>query len=603
MSEVFPSLNTKFSINAKTCTLKYNQKSTGKTILENGVKYIIPIYQRPYSWTEDQIKKFIDDIFFSYWGNDGNSPQDFIFIGTMQLSERQSKDEQEVIDGQQRLTTFLIILKVLKHKFPQSVELGNIQLNWLHTKVNNGDQQKYLDAFIASDLTFDSETLNPYLKNSFFINEILTEYINSENDKTIIDIDRFTRHLLSNIYFVVIETRAGLSKTLQIFNAINTTGLDLNGGDIFKIRLYEYLKDKKGRDESVFTEISMLYQKISEYNADLKYAATDIRGILSIYQFILIAKYNLPNVLFTYNVDTFFERLFDGLLGVNQWEHYKNNLSNVELSIREIEKIIEARYTWERMDYSSAEDACSIQFLWLSRYSRYWILIFIFIYRFNEEDDYWNKMLLFAKKLSKLYIIYSIRFLRAINDIHTFTYSIVRNLIRDSFEATIHSLNEKIDKLENHKGYGDLENAIAGDITYNSKVKNLICRLSAMLEENYTTTDYDEIQHIEQKLFESSIDVEHIQSYHDSNGDKRKDIWDEWQDDINSIGNLMILEESLNRSIGNKTYEEKKIHYPSSSYSIVKRQVANYDSWSLINCISRKKIELKKIIDYLFENP
>ncbi len=121
-----------FSINAKTVTLKYNNQSENAIIFENGAKYIIPIYQRPYSWTEDQIKKFVSDIFISYWGIDKQIIEEPMFIGTMQLSEKKlihtNKFEQEVIDGQQRLSTFLILLKVLSLKFPNCEELKNIRV-------------------------------------------------------------------------------------------------------------------------------------------------------------------------------------------------------------------------------------------------------------------------------------------------------------------------------------------------------------------------------------------------------------------------------------------------------------------------------------------
>ena len=57
-----------FSINAGTYTLRQNNQSEENIILNGTTNYVIPIYQRPYSWTESQIKKFINDIFASFWG-------------------------------------------------------------------------------------------------------------------------------------------------------------------------------------------------------------------------------------------------------------------------------------------------------------------------------------------------------------------------------------------------------------------------------------------------------------------------------------------------------------------------------------------------------
>lgn len=599
-------MNTEFSIVAKTCTLKYNSQDTNDVILGNDVKYVIPIYQRPYSWTDEQLKKFISDIFISFWGNDGNSLPEPMFIGTMQLSAKNGTN-QDIIDGQQRLTTFLIFIKVLKCKFPDNEKLKEINLHWLSTKVNNGKQQSYLEEMLSSDLPFTDETQNPYLRNAFFINECIDEQIKNEEEiPANFDIDRFLKHLFSDVYFVVIETRAGLSKTLQIFNAINTTGLDLNGGDIFKIRMYEYLQDKKNADEKAFDEISRLYQQIDEYNEHLTYRATDISGILSIYQYILIARHHLPVVLYNYGVDRFFEELFDTILGNQLHDHFKNNVSNVELSVEDIEKIIAVRYEWEnkwktKEDFT-LENACAFNVIWWSRYVRYWELTFVFLYKFQDEESYWHNMLEFNRQLSKLFFIYSIRFQKLKSDLYYgFMHKVIDAIVNASYSEVMTLINNEIGKEEDHnQGWYDLNWFLTENLTENAKRKNLICRLSAMLEEDYKTSDRNQVDTIQKQLFETTIDIEHIQSYHDSNGDKREDIWNEWQENINSLGNLMILEQNINRSISNNPYEIKIGRYPDSVFSVVKNHCTEHKYWDLSKCIERKEKEKRKILNYLF---
>lgn len=596
-----------FTINAKTCTLKYNRQEGNATILGNGINYVIPIYQRPYSWTNEQLRTFISDLFISFWGNDTNSLEEPMFIGTMQLSIKNEKNEQDIIDGQQRLTTFLILIKVLKNKFPANRELDQISLDWLSTKVNNEKQQTYLEELKMTDLSLGSDTLNPYIKNALIIKELIEEQIEGEEGDSIdFNIDKFLNHLLSNVYFVVIETRAGLSKTLQIFNAINTTGLDLNGGDIFKIRMYEYLKDKKGYDENVFDEISQLYCKIDEYNEKLKSHVTNITGILDIYQYILIAKYNLPVVLYNYGVDRFFEQLFDTILGNQLHDHFKNNVNDVQLLIGDIDEIIEVRFEWEHKwrnkECLTLENTCAFHFIWLSRYSHYWKLTFVFLYKFKDQENYWDNMLEFNRQLSKLFFIYSIRFQKLKSDIYYgFMHRVIDAIINQPYYEVISLINSGIGKEEDHnKGWYDLNWFLSENLTENAKRKNLICRMSAMLDEDYKTSDANEIEKIRKNLFETSIDIEHIQSYHDSDGNKRDDIWEEWKGNINSIGNLMILEQTTNRSISNKPYELKIGRYSESVFSIVKNHSSNYTSWDLTKCIERKESEKRKILSYIF---
>lgn len=582
---------TNFEIKAKTCTLKYKNNDS-QIVLDNETQYIIPIYQRPYSWSEKEIHKFIADIFTSYWGNDDEQKiiEEPMFIGTMQLSTKNKNNEQYIIDGQQRLTTFLLLLKVLKDTFPNSSETQNINFDWLKTEVNLGEQQNNLNEALQG---VENE-LNRYLNNL----KIIKNEISNRNIEDI-NADRFIKYILGNIYFVVIETKAGLSKTLQIFDAINTTGLDLNAGDIFKIRMYEYLTSKKGEDKTVFEEISKLYQKIDIKNAEIGYWVADIRSILSVYQTIIISKYNLPTTLYYLGVDTFFERLFDTILNVNQWEHFRNNVKNIELSIDDLSKIINIRYEWERKrkDFEdfTAEDELVIHFIHWSRYSRYWNLIFVYLFSYENS---WNDMRLFMKQLNKLFFIHSVRFQKLINDVYySFMQRVTKSILNNSKEETLKLINDKIGTKENHH---NLNWALTENLTENAKRKNLICRLSAMLDEDFLTEDKEKIKAIRHNLFGQNIDIEHIQSYLDSDLKERNNILTEWGQDINSLGNLMVLEQTINRSISNSVYDYKKKQYVNSSLKIVKNQSEIYPEWNLEKCRSRKESEYRKIVDYLF---
>jgi uncharacterized protein with ParB-like and HNH nuclease domain len=606
------SVKSEFSISAKTCTLKYNSQKYDEIILNDTTKYIIPIYQRPYSWSEEQIRKFISDIFRSYYGYDKETPSEPMFIGTMQLSAKkyitENKTEQDIIDGQQRLTTFLVLIKLLKTQHFENTELKNINLNWLETRVNNGEQNKYLAEFIESDLgNISEQTPNPYIRNSLIIKELLNEeFTNDKGEKINFDISNFLKYILSNIHFVVIETFAGLSKTLQIFDAINTTGLDLNGGDIFKIRMYEYLTDKKGYGEQAFDEISKLYAKIDNENKNRKLNIS-ISNILEIYQYILIAKYDLPNVLYTFGTHTFFERLFDTIFNINQWKHFKN-AKYIELSLTEIDRIIVIRYIWEEMNYPSVEDACLLNLIWGSRYGKYWILLFVFIYRFKDDENLQQKLFLFIRQLGKVFILYSVSFEKAIGNIHSFVYDLLKKMFSENigFEEVIKGIKDKMfDTVPYYwiDGKEVFKRVLNGNIVYNAKKKNILCRLSAMIEEDYNNSDINRVDEIRGNLFYSDIDIEHIQSYNDQNLEERESIKQQWGDELNSIGNLMVLESHINRSINNKPYSDKIIRYKEESkFKIVKKQADKYYVWNLENCKKRKETEIEKLVKYLFES-
>lgn len=597
-----------FSIKAKTYTLKYNQSSKEDKVLNNSVKYLIPVYQRPYSWNEEQIDKFISDIFRSFYGFDGTSVPEQMFIGTMQLSGQSKLEDgsiiQEVVDGQQRLTTLLIFLKLLSQKYKDNKDLKELNFNWLQTKVNGGEQQKNLSEFLSLDSLSDVKinSLNPYIRNAFVINNLLDEGIPNEEGKLDgFEINRFVNHLFSNIYFVVIETVAGLSKTLQIFDAINTTGLDLNGSDIFKIRMYEYLKDKKNQEESAFDEINNLYAKVDDYNR-VNEINISFSEILSIYQDILISRYNLPTVLYSLGTTTFFDRLFDSLFNLNHWENF-NRIDKIELLLADIDDIIEARFKWEKLSYPTLEDASLMSFIWWSRYSRFWKIVIVFLFRFKENPQ---DVFRFINKLSKLFILYSIYFDRAINNIYTFTFKVIDDIIvyNKSCDEILKRFDDKIFDFVPYfdkKGEDVFLLKINQNIAYNAKKKNLICRLSALLEEDLYSNE--NINHRRELLFHSTKfpnDIEHIQSFNDENIQQRELIKKDWGEDLHSIGNLVLLERSINRRISNKSYDEKVKEYSDSKFSIVNGINAQYPKWGLEQAQQRKKMEILKIKNYLF---
>lgn len=78
-------------------------------------KYIIPRYQREYSWTKEQLEDFYTDIVSNIKEDKGNYEIQEYFFGTVILVGKMEKTNKpiEIIDGQQRITTITILLSVL----------------------------------------------------------------------------------------------------------------------------------------------------------------------------------------------------------------------------------------------------------------------------------------------------------------------------------------------------------------------------------------------------------------------------------------------------------------------------------------------------------
>ena len=95
--------------------------------------YVIPIYQRNYAWREDEIEALVKDVHDSFKKNPGSS----YYIGTL-VTFRRGDNIYEVIDGQQRLTTAFILLKVLGEKVNNTLTYSARKLSeWTISHLND----------------------------------------------------------------------------------------------------------------------------------------------------------------------------------------------------------------------------------------------------------------------------------------------------------------------------------------------------------------------------------------------------------------------------------------------------------------------------------
>ncbi|MGL2337075.1 DUF262 domain-containing protein [Helicobacter pylori] len=238
-------------------------------ILKDELYYQIPIYQRPYQWTEENCEKLLDDLFSSY---EYYKESDYfcgslvlIAIGTDSATNATTYD---VVDGQQRLSTFILLAKVLATLYNNEVSNNKTSKDFLEKSLGDTDGEKRkrltfntiglnakddfqgaLDFFDDLDASKgeDSKSNDPSKgKNNYLENAIcLKNYLEK---KEIGDINDFIEWLYSNVVFITI-TCPDADKALRIFNVLNARGLALNATDIFKGELLKKLTEEKEREE------------------------------------------------------------------------------------------------------------------------------------------------------------------------------------------------------------------------------------------------------------------------------------------------------------------------------------------------------------------
>jgi uncharacterized protein with ParB-like and HNH nuclease domain len=216
------------------------------TILQKK-KYEIPEFQREYAWEDEQLVEFWEDL---------DDADNDLFLGTIVLAGDNFTDKIgpfEVIDGQQRLTTILLLLNRMINKFEElkDKKLAEALKNRLEFKDDDANVHLILDNKNAHSFfqkivihnqacTDDNvEVKNLQYAKRFFENKI--KNYNSEELKKLRD------HLLSINFIVVVQDNE--EEAINIFETLNFRGINLNILDLVKsFVVRKYLK-KTGIDD------------------------------------------------------------------------------------------------------------------------------------------------------------------------------------------------------------------------------------------------------------------------------------------------------------------------------------------------------------------
>ena len=204
-------------------TIEVNKQSV-KQLLETGKEhpFVIPEYQRPYAWGCDEVQTLFDDLWdftTSEGGTEGNSTY---FLGTI-VSYENKHGEQEIIDGQQRITSLFLLLRAIYtslQRIPdKSKEAKNFisqieptlwrtdkltgEVNFadilLKSKVLNNEGNEILKKILATGVT-DPKAKDNYSKNYIKLQALFAE-ASKTNPLMIYEFIYVVLNIESNLYY------------------------------------------------------------------------------------------------------------------------------------------------------------------------------------------------------------------------------------------------------------------------------------------------------------------------------------------------------------------------------------------------------------------
>ncbi len=545
-------------------TIEVNKQSV-KQLLESGKShpFVIPEYQRPYAWTDDQVITLFEDLwdFASNQGDEEN--QRTYFLGTV-VSYENEKGEQEIIDGQQRITSLFLLLRAIYTKLQSAAVKSKEALNFisqiepaiwrtdkltgevdysnilLESRVVNNECNSVLRDILKDGKTVEGARDN-YSKN---YNKFLEMYEKASKDNPLI-IYEFIYCVLNQAILLPI-TADTQDTALTIFSTLNDRGLPLSDADIFKAKIYGQLPaDKK----------SEFIDEWKELDERAEYAGESIQSLFYYYMFYLRAqekddKTTTPGVRKYYaGTDNKFTRLYDDLLLGNL-----KKILNIWSVVNKKEKV-EGESWSEDIEIAKILDTLS------SYPNEFWKYpVVVFYLQHSEEGDFESTFLKFLRKLFvALLSVY----------LEIPTINAVKAAILKLNLAAIESNKPKFE-------FKSVDEQLLADRIKNPhrNAVRMLLKVIAYEEQDKILPDKWEIEHILPQKWQAN----YFMNISD----------DIIKEKIEHIGNKIPFEKKLNIVAGNGYFGKKKKQYEESAITITKKMASlNLDDWTLDNIAER----------------
>ena len=492
----------------------------------NGNRFLIPSYQRKYSWTDNERKALWQDIEESIKDNMNH------FVGTLSFKENKTiglstDTTYEIIDGQQRITTFFILIKVLIDKIPDNKTQQSLLNSFIGSEDNlklyplgvDGDFLKRL-LFHFGDID-EAKIIKRSQKFMYSAMKLFNAFANALTIKEIEDRIIFIRDSIDVLVFNV-ESQA---QAVKMFSIINDRGLPLRILDKTKsiLMLYSTLHLKEELNDTINNSFENIFD-----GYDNLLVMRDKLGILGRLEenTIFAQHYYSSKRLFpkTWNnrdgADTIFnnlknrcEELKDKPKGLKTFiTSYLNDFESFAISYSNLINDIETKVEYHK----------SFRFL------EFTATLYPLIVRLYMQSKLENVLdLLEAVEVR----VYKLRGTNPVADMYWLSSYVAENEPNiDDIRSRLIYIGEKF--VNNHVFSNYLDDPIYG----NGAVKYILSEYNG---DNLTFEVYKDLQ------------IEHIFSKEPNFDFLSYGFTDDYIYEKNKIGNLGLLEQSLNKGLGN----------------------------------------------------
>jgi uncharacterized protein with ParB-like and HNH nuclease domain len=551
-------------------TIEVNKQSV-KQLLETGKvnKFIIPEYQRPYAWTDEQIQTLFDDL-VEYTENENESSY---FLGTI-VSYENDDNEQEIIDGQQRITSLFLLLRALYSKLNSMTETREVKNFKGQIEAALWEQDEltaevhYEKTLIVSKVmrdegneTFANILINGAIKkgakdnyslNYKLFTELIEKYATNEPELFF----WFIRNVLNKAILLPI-TADSQDTALTIFSTLNDRGLALSDADIFKAKIYNHLDTER---KATFIE------QWQQLDVEAANANESIQKLFYYYMFYLRALENDRNTT-TPGVRKYYSR--------NNFEQlYKSDVINNLNMLLNLWLVVNNRIEIEEECWSKNIKIRQVLDGLSSYPNEFWKYpVVIYYLKHHDLQDFEG---LFLNFLKKLLAVLSARYIitPTINAVKRGILNLNSEIINSPMPIFDFAAVEEKELKENMKK------------AHRNTVRMILKMLAYRYQEELLPETW-EIEHILPQKWQSS--------YFPSNSES------EVKELVEHIGNKVPFEKKLNIIASNGYFKKKQDSYKKSKIQLVLNLACQHNDWALDEIRERDIRVTDELIDLLNE--
>lgn len=556
-------------------TISVNKQSVSELLKTGRTKpFIIPEYQRPYAWTTDEAETLFEDIWEFATTIGGLDQNGSYFLGSI-VSFENEDGEQEIIDGQQRITSLFLLLRAIYTKLTQGDDAntdaaqnfirqiepaiwrtdnrtGKVDYNniLLTSKVVDNEGNEVLRNILKEGMA-NPDSNDNYSKNYIHFQKLY----NSHCEKSPLKIYDFIYALLNQAILLPISADSQ-DTALTIFSTLNNRGLPLSDADIFKAKIYNNLNDND--KEAFISQWKTLEREATE-------AHESIQQLFYYYMFYLRAKENdvsstTPGVR-KYYLDNKSMRLFEPDL----MEELKTVLN--------LWKVINTNQDIPGEDWDNnnkIRKALDTLTSYPNEYWKYPVIIYYLSHR--KRDDFDEQFLLFLNKLIEELMTRFLLFP---------TINAVKGDIMKLNARIINDPRPEFDFREIDKSL--LENMIR--VPHRNIVRMLLKSYAYNHQEQLLPENW-QIEHILPQKWQSAF-------FPDKDSKSVNEM-------IEHIGNKTPFERKLNIIASNGYFKKKQQEYNKSEIEVTKILVTSINNdWTLGNIKQRDEMVSSEIMRLL----